>query len=199
MGGGGLERYREFAERLDGMIGALEERERPDVVLIDSRAGLHDDAAAVVTRLGAMVFLFAVGTPQTWHAYRVLFDYWRKNPAIRDVRQNLKMVSSMIPAENRDEYEKEFREASYKLFVPMYDETPPPVDAEALADERAVFNFDVGQETAPHFPLGVYWNAALQAFDPVRRPRAVPPDQVDLAYGSFVRGAAALLGITLPK
>jgi hypothetical protein len=199
MGGGAPGVYREFAERLDGMIGALEEREKPDVVLIDSRAGLHDDAAAVVTRLGAMAFLFAVNTAQTWHAYEILFKHWRDNPGIREIRQNLKMVSSMIPPKYRDEYEKEFREASYGLFQRhMYDETPTSKD-ETPADERAAFNFDVKQEAAPHFPFGVYWNEALQAFDPVRRPGATPDDQVDSAYGGFVRGTAALLGVTLRK
>jgi hypothetical protein len=191
MGGGGPGRYRDFAERLDGMIGAIEEREKPDVVLIDSRAGLHDDAAAVVTRLRAMAFMFAVGTAQTWHGYEALFSYWRRNPAIREIRQNLKMVSSMIPAEVREDYEKAFLEQSYGLFQRhMYDET---------ADDPTAFNSDVRDETAPHFPLGVYWNGALQAFDPVHRPGAVPPDHVDLAYGGFVRGAAALLGLTLRK
>jgi CobQ/CobB/MinD/ParA nucleotide binding domain len=213
MGGGG-EKYRDFAERLDGMIGELEQREKPDIVLLDSRAGLHDDAAAVVTRLGAMAFLFAVGTAQTWHAYEVLFKYWHNNPAIRGIRQNLKMVSSMIPPKNRDEYEKDFREASYGLFQRHMYDTPLPgrpdldLDVETIQElthqilqqiEPTPFNYDVKQEEAPHFPLGIYWNEALSTFDPVLHPRAVPEDQIELAFGGFVRGVADLLGIELRK
>ncbi len=192
MGGGEPDHYRDFAERLEGMVSALEAKERPDVVLIDSRAGLHDDAAAAVTRLGATAFLFAVGTAQTWQGYEILFKHWHRNPAIRELRQSLKIVSAMIPAEGRDEHEKEFLESSYGLFQRhLYDATPP--------GEPDAFNYDVRDESGPHFPLGIYWNLALQAFDPVRRPRAVPPDQVDLAYGGFVREAAALLAITLKR
>jgi Mrp family chromosome partitioning ATPase len=214
MGGGAPGRYREFAERLDEMLGALEERETPDVVLIDSRAGLHDDAAAVVTRLGATALLFAGGTAQTWKAYEILFKHWHHNPAIREIRQNLKMVSSMIPTSSRDQYEKEFEEASYGLFQRhLYDVAAPQgtnLDREVATVkeltqqilERAAppaFNYDVRQEEAPHFPLGIYWNEALMAFDPVRRPRAMPEDQVELAFGGFARGVSSLLGITLRK
>src|SRR5262249_9097919 len=63
-------------ERINHLVAALAKRQDPpDVVLLDSRAGLHDIGAAVVTQLGAEVFLFARDEPQSWRAYELLFEH----------------------------------------------------------------------------------------------------------------------------
>ncbi|WP_437877949.1 ParA family protein [Sorangium sp. So ce513] len=180
-----------FAERLEVMLDQLEAQEQPDVVLLDSRAGLHDLAAITVTRLGAMAFLFAGNTAQTWHGYDLLFQQWSRHPArARAVRENLKIVAGLVPETDRDRYLPSLLESSHSLFARrLYDAVPPGA--------VSTFNYDLHDSSAPHHPLEIYWTRALQEFDPVRRPQAVPEDQLEIAFGRFVRGAAELLGIPL--
>nr|VFJ60607.1 MAG: hypothetical protein BECKFW1821B_GA0114236_10583 [Candidatus Kentron sp. FW] len=55
-----------WSERLRRLLDALEERWRPDVVLIDSRAGIDEVASACLTDLSAtMILLFAIDGDQT--------------------------------------------------------------------------------------------------------------------------------------
>jgi len=75
-----------WADRLEHLIAEIEDKEKPDLVILDSRAGIHDIAAAAVTRLGAQTFLFAVDSSQTWKAYSFLFHHWQLHPNMQSVR-----------------------------------------------------------------------------------------------------------------
>lgn len=180
---------RELAERIDVMIGRLAARQGADVVLVDSRAGLHDLAAFAVTRLRAQSLLFSVASEQTFRAYRTLFEDWRGHPQLSSFRDNLHMVAALIPETGRDEYMRRFLESSYGLFSEtLYEEE------EIGQSDPEAFNFDLHDQAAPHFPLTVYWNRALQELDPVKRPGAVPDDQILAAAGAFCRAVGGLLG-----
>lgn len=150
----------DFAHRLAHMLQQLEAREKPDVVLLDSRAGIHDIAAIAITRLTNMAFLFAVNTPQTWQAYRHLLRHWQKwNVNLMAFRQNLKMVAGMVPETERMDYLTRCRESAYSLFLEtIYEET--------AAEDLDTFNFDLNDDAAPHFPLEILWNRAFQEFNP---------------------------------
>jgi len=150
----------DFAHRLAYMLQQLEAREKPDIVLLDSRAGIHDIAAIAITRLTDMAFLFAVNTPQTWQAYRHLFTHWQKwNANLTAFRQNLKMVAGMVPELGRMDYLARCRESAYNLFLEtIYEET--------VADDLNTFNFDLNDDAAPHFPLEILWNISFQEFNP---------------------------------
>ncbi|MDR3553906.1 MAG: AAA family ATPase [Syntrophobacteraceae bacterium] len=148
-----------WGERLQRMVEHLELLEQPDVVFLDSRAGLHDIAAVLVTRMGADAFLFAVDSAQTWTAYSFLFRSWKQHPRLTDFRERLQMVAGMVPETGREEYLARFRERSWDLFREhIYDE--------ATVENPDAFSFDLGSEEAPHYPLPILWNRALQEFDP---------------------------------
>ncbi len=92
----------DFAGRLGRMLAALESKHRPDFVLIDSRAGLHDISAATVPRLGGTVLLFAGATSQTWLAYRLMFSTWRRDATVlKRFRSRLRVVASQVPETGR--------------------------------------------------------------------------------------------------
>ena len=55
-----------WVARLDRVIQSLEDRYNPTVVLLESRSGLHDIAAATVMDLDAQVLLFATDSASTW-------------------------------------------------------------------------------------------------------------------------------------
>ena len=175
-----------WAERMNRMVGQVEEIEKPDIVFIDSRAGLQDIAASAVTSLGAHTLLFAVDSRQTWEGYRLLFSYWHRkmqedmelyDSLTRNLFPFMKVVAGLVPETEVEGYLTSFREHSYNLFSDnLYQET---------TDEPDVFNFDVGDEDAPHYPLLVNWTRRLQEFDPLQSPDFLHEPLVRVAFEDF--------------
>lgn len=153
-------RILDFAHRLSELLQKLETQEKPDIVLLDSRAGIHDIAAIAITRLTDMALLFAVNTPQTWQAYRFLFKHWQKwNVNLTAFRENLKIVAGMVPELSREDYFSRCRESAYNLFLEtIYEESDP--------EDLDTFNYPLTDDTAPHFPLEIFWNITFQEFNP---------------------------------
>lgn len=182
----------ELAERIDSMIARMTLRTRANIVLIDSRAGLHDLAAFSVTRLRAHALLFATGGPQTWSGYRVLFEDWMRHPSLEELRERLHVAAALVPETGRREYMERFVTASYDLFAEtMYESSEGSADSAQMD----LFNFDLNDDTAPHYPHSLYWSRALQEFDPVRDEGRATEDQVRLASEGFCRGLGQLVGL----
>jgi hypothetical protein len=180
--GGGVET---FADRLARMLDGLESEHQPDVVLLDSRAGLHDVAAITLTRLSSMSFLFAMGTAQTWAGYRTLFRQWQRQPEVgKRVRDRLRVVAAQVPETGRDAYLSQFEQDAYDLFADTLYEKAGPENPDA-------FNFDIRASDAPHHRLPIYWSRALQDWNPLRN--TVSDEQLQGAFGGFLRDATELL------
>lgn len=184
-----------FGERLGELIQAFEKHIEPDITILDSRAGLHDIAAVVVTRLGAHSLLFAVDSRQTWDAFQILFSTWNEHmERVRRFRDNLQMVAAMVPETGTIEYLDSFTERSYELYLNhLYDEVP--ADSVAAEIEGAYFSYDVRDASAPHYPVRINWSRALQQFDPVQRPESLIPEQIESAFGELFRWVEALVSV----
>lgn len=179
--GGKVER---FSQRTRRFIEALEQREKPDVVLIDSRAGLHDLAAVSVVDLATDVLLFGTDSAQTWQGYRLLFSHWQTCPAVlRAVRERLVMVEALFPELDQATRAEQFLEHAYTLFSEtVYERIEPGVDP-----DPEVFNFDINDESAPHYPLRIKWNSRFQEFDPLLLPKGIMTDaDITATYGDFI-------------
>ncbi|MBR2514419.1 MAG: tyrosine-protein kinase family protein [Halomonas sp.] len=150
-----------WAERLNRLVESLEQRHAPDVVILDSRAGLHDIAAVLVTRMDADTLLFGIDSGQTWAGYRMLFEHWNRHPNVEAFRHRLQMVASLVPETGRDEYLRRFREHAWDVFRDQLYDQAEPEDLEA-------FSFDLHDEAAPHVPWPIFWHRALQEFDPAQ-------------------------------
>jgi len=175
-----------WAERLQRMVQRLENKENPDLVILDSRAGLHDIAAVTVTRMDADTLLFAVDSMQTWNAYTFLFKHWQQHPQVEDFRQKLQIVAGMVPETGRDEYLRRFRENSWDLFREhLYDETE--------SQTADFFSFDLDSQEAPHYPLPIFWNRALQEFDPLRDGAGIDEQLAETATGKFMTEAERMV------
>jgi hypothetical protein len=176
---------RTFAERLSALVNNLETLHRPDVVLLDSRAGLHDIAAVATTRLGAMTFLFALGTRQTWDGYRILLNGWARRPDIaKDVRERIRVVASQIPETARAAYLDQFRQDSYDMFADILYEEAGPTQVDA-------FNYDIDAKDAPHDPLRINWSRPMQYWNPTAK--EVTLDEVHASLGDFLLRATELV------
>ncbi len=181
-----------FSQRMERLVKALEERERPDVVLIDSRAGLHDLAAISIASLADLALLFATDSEQNWQGYRQLFAHWQQRPLVlRGVRERLWMVRAMFPETEQKERFRHFLENSYDLFSEnLYDAIDP-----AQAEPDDAFSYAMDSESAPHYPLTVRWNARFMEFDPLAPGNrgGMGDTDIDLAFGPFVQRVKAIL------
>jgi cellulose biosynthesis protein BcsQ len=163
-----------FASRMQRVISTLEQRFQPDVVLIDSRAGLHDIAGIAITTLADTALLFVTGSAQNWMGYRQLFNHWQHRPVIKQrVRTRLAMVQALAPQNDKEYRAAEFQQHAYQLFADtLYDgETNDVAEAENLGITTASTTYrpQMDDQTAPHFPIRVEWSALFQEFDPLRR------------------------------
>lgn len=173
--------HESWAGRLSRMVGDLEEKLKPDMVLLDSRTGLHDASAALILAMGADTLMFAVDTRQTWTAYRFLFEHWRSHPDIRLLRERLWVVGSMVPRKNSESYVEGLRDGAHKLFAEtLYDQPPDSLDA--ATDPEPVFNFQPTDDSGNHYPREVLFDEGLVAFDPLDSLQEGP---IGAAYGKF--------------
>jgi cellulose biosynthesis protein BcsQ len=171
--------------RMRTMVERLEAQEKPDVVLIDSRAGLHDLAAVSITGLADTALLFATGGAQSWTGYRQLFSHWQHRPDVaKHVRERLVIVRALTPKTDRESAVRTFQRNAYELFSEtLYDELP----AEQV-EEGELFHPGEKDESAPHFPILVDWDERFQEFDPMLRPEdgGATQAQIEGAFGQLI-------------
>ena len=168
-----------WAVRLRGLLQRLEAGFEPTVVLLESRSGLHDFAAAAVTDVDARVLLFAVDSTSTWTDYGILFQHWKTRMLAASIRDRLAIVSALTPELDTDRYLREFREKSWNLFRDgLYTAVEPS------GNGGGPDSFDLDEEDAPHDPLPIHWNRGLAAGASLRDMEAATVAQ---AYGTFLR------------
>ena len=177
-----------FAQRLSQLLQALEGRYQPDLILIDSRAGLHETVAANLLHLGAEVLCFAVDTPATWQGYRYLFGHLkqlaRSSRSHRSSgapsgdlrwREHFKMVNARAGRE----IEPAFIGRSFELW------TDTLYDAIGAADEETAFSFDLNDDAAPHFPLTITRDNQFERLDLMRDVDQFSAGAIETVFGSL--------------
>jgi hypothetical protein len=194
-----------WVARLERLLGELEARIQPDVVLIDSRAGIDEVASSCVTDLGAkLVLLFALAGNQTWTGYNILFKHWNRAQVAQKIRERLKMVAALVPdTEQKVSYIEDLREDAYKIFAgSLYDEIAPSADAAGPTGDGGWhvgelvegWNFDEADETAPHSPWPVYWHSGWASLRSLHgRLVSVDAEEVNRIFGSLLEGVSATL------
>jgi len=184
----GVER---FSQRVIRLLNELENQEQPDVVLIDSRAGLHDLAALSIVELASVAFLFATDSAQSWQGYDTLFAHWQARPNVaRHVRERIYMVDALFPEANQQNRAERFKEKAFDLFTRrLYDEN------NAEGSSRDLFSFDLNDDAAPHFPMRIKWNNRFQEFDPkLLTDGLFTRADIDASFGNFLVQSNGLLG-----
>ncbi|MCK9504247.1 MAG: hypothetical protein M0Q95_08690 [Porticoccaceae bacterium] len=172
-----------YASRLKIMVKALELEYQPDVVLIDSRAGLHETVAAPLLHLNAEVLCFAVDMPVTWQGYKYLFSHLAQLAQTSITlglatswRDRIQMVSARALPGTR----AEFIANAYSLWVDtLYDEQEP--------EDGDVFSFDERNESAPHYPIVIPRSDLFERFDPVKQLNELSESQINETFGAFFK------------
>lgn len=178
-----------WSARLKRLINALEARVQPDLILIDSRAGIDEIASSCVTDLGArLVLLFAIQGSQTWAGYRILFQHWLRRGVAADIRERLQIVGALLPETDEIAYLEGLRESASDLFTVLYDSIPP---GESTAER---FHFEESDTAAPHHPWGVKWHRSFVGlFSLDGRLAVIDATQVDAIFGALIDGVNSAL------
>ncbi|MFW5333249.1 ParA family protein [Hydrogenophaga sp. ZJX-1] len=178
-----------WSDRLKRLIDALEARVNPDVILIDSRAGIDEVASSCVTDLGAkLVLLFALEGSQTWAGYRILFEHWLRRGVAAEIRERLQIVGALLPETDEIAYLEGLRERAADLFSAVYDAIPP---GESTAEW---FHYEEADTSAPHYPWGIKWHRSfvgLRSLD--GRLAVIDAQQVQSIFGALINGVTNTL------
>lgn len=180
-----------WSMRLRRLLMALESRWQPDVVLIDSRAGIDEVASACVTDLSATaVLMFAIDGEQTWSGYQILLRHWRKSGVAREIRRRLQLVGAMIPELGETDYFTGLRERAWDVFAEeLYDEVP--AGEPALGD---TWSFDEPDESAPHYPWPIRWHRSFSALTSLHlHLQGLDAEQVGHVFGPYLEGIERLI------
>lgn len=179
-----------FGDRLARAIAQLEEQVKPDVVLLDSRAGIHHISAVALTRLDAFSYLFASDSAQTWAGYKALFSHWAIKPeTIKRVRELLRLVSALTPAAaDKDAFRDTFGEHAFDTFLPLYDEEPSeehPADESSDEPLPELFSFGPFEEGAPHRPICIWHERVYVSFSPLTQALQLDAGNAKQAFGEL--------------
>ncbi|MBL8896603.1 MAG: hypothetical protein JNM84_03200 [Planctomycetes bacterium] len=176
-----------FGDRTARLIDALEDLVKPDVTLIDSRAGLHDVGAISVVRLGAVSFLFATETEENWLGYQYMFEAWGRQPSVLEqFRDTLQVVASLVPETGAQLYLERLGDRAHALFSGYIYESSSP--------GQPGFNFGRSDSEGPHFPIPVRWNRSFFAHDPTNTTfDSVQENLVEASFGEFFARADELV------
>lgn len=180
-----------WSQRLQRLISDLEHRWTPDVILIDSRAGIDEVASACVTDLGAnLVLLFALDGDQTWSGYKILFRHWRTTGVVREIRDRLQIIGALIPELDSVDYTIGLREEAWSLFADeLYDEVP--AGTTATGD---TWSFDSADEGGPHYAWAIRWNRGFNSLRAVHsRLEVIDAAEVSVVFGPVVEGISGVL------
>lgn len=192
----------DFADRLERAVRACEEAvardgdsgRRPDVVLLDSRAGIHDIAAVTISRLCDLALLFGTDNAQTWEGYGDLFEAWLTSGQARAIREKLRMVASMVPdspLRPQDAYLQSFREHAWECFSLLYDDDVPDPETHALDMDN--FSPFLEDEAAPHHPIPILFEPGLVGLDAASVRGWQDRSFVQAAYRDFLPTATLLI------
>jgi hypothetical protein len=190
---------RPFAARLEQAIAACEDQvtglsRAPDVVLLDSRAGMHDIAAVTLTHLSGLALLFAVDNPSTWEGYKMLFTQWQQRPALaRQLRERLRIVAAMFHSAGDAKRLPALRDRAQELFAgTLYDQLD--TDEDGTDDESdEPYHPPLEDDDAPHAPVPILFGNDLVGLDPLRSRDWPELPFVEAAYRTFTTTVERLL------
>ncbi|HMV69186.1 MAG TPA: P-loop NTPase [Myxococcota bacterium] len=148
-------------ERLRDVFEQLREQSRPDVVLVDARAGFHDVGGIALAALSHGVVFFGLPNEQSWVGLeavaRVVGAAGRDEDG--DPKLWLQVVHCHANGREEDAEKLRFQDKAWEI----------------LRDQRYYGEVlpDVRDPSAPHFPIVIPWKAELRGAGGLVTPRAL--------------------------
>jgi CobQ/CobB/MinD/ParA nucleotide binding domain len=182
---------------------------RYDVILVDSRAGLHETTASAILGLGADVFLFGLNEPQTFQGYPALLGHLARfvRPAgpTPEWLERITMVQSKAPSpESKQEFVEKCRTLFSEVglgFRPRTNTVEVPLPAEPFGDvpwDDDVQDEDLmlDPEAGPREPLCILEDERFRFFNPASRQDLLSKQLYGASFGMFLDRISEALSIS---
>ena len=182
-------------DQVASIIDAVENYSRYDLVLIDSRAGLHEIAAAALFGLGAEIFCFGIDEPQTFQGYGALFGhinrYSRGDAANGDWYSRVTIVQAKAPLDA--EQREDFRAGLDPLFKSekangAMQGVSQPEDFSDIPWDDSISDAELGLTDIGGVPdvLAVLFDPVFVGFDPLRKRDQLSEVAYQKAFGGLL-------------
>lgn len=196
-----------FMDNLRALLDEFSFR-RYDVILIDSRAGLHETTASALVGLGADVFCFGVDQLQTLQGYELLFSAIasNKNTLTNGINwaQKLHFVHAKAPleSEKRKSFSDKIESLCSKFFDTEKSERKIDSNILELKDSFDVdWNENINLEDFDLLNSDFEFNEVLTVlddktyseFDPLRNRDTLLDKVYNITFGSLLRKAESLV------
>jgi Mrp family chromosome partitioning ATPase len=167
---------------LNDLLRDLKEAVQPDILLIDSRAGLHDIGGLALSSLAHWHVTFGLDSEQSWAGLRLAIAHLGRERLLDgQAQQDCLIVQAQVKPDDRVASEDRFRRRSYEIFSEVYYDAPGNANAEwPVPDEMA--------NDEPHFPVSLVHDTRIMGYSSAN----LIADY--LCEGDYKRFAEKLLG-----
>lgn len=163
--------------KLKKLVELFEETGQYDVVLVDSRAGLHESTAGAMLALGGDVLLFGTDQPQTYQGYSLLFAHLAQFPIEpqNDWRDNLHFIHAKSGRTDKAKQESEGKFSDLFRYINRTEVFKDANAGDKLSGEDIELVWDESQdeklleeEIAPQV-MHILDDGQYHDFDPINR------------------------------
>jgi hypothetical protein len=148
---------------LHDLLKMLRTKLKPDVFLIDSRAGLHDLGGLSLSGIAHLQVLFGLRSQQSWDGLALVISHLGKEMIISGRPQRVCVVVHGMASPQgavREEEIRNFKERSYQVFCDSYYDSPDTSGAEWPIP-------DLESNESPHFPAVLTWDVRVTGYSSI--------------------------------
>lgn len=196
-----------FLDRVKSLISYYVNSGNYDLILIDSRAGLHETTAAALIGLGGEVFMFGINEPQTFIGYSALLNHMSRFFSGREQLERWTRKVTMVQAkaesgEDISVYEMQCQD----LFISSGlisninlvngDQVPLPADPfhDVPWSDDSADNETQLEEISDLIPtIVIFDDSRFKSFDPYSRKNLLSKTFYEATYGSFLESIDAVV------
>jgi len=166
-----------LGDKLKKLVELCESTKRYDVILVDSRAGLHESTAAAMLSLGGEVLLFGINQPQTFQGYKLLFAHLAQfsNNSSNDWQSRFSFVHAKAGRNDKAKQDvaEKFKDL-YRLLTTTSVSTPRCKEETITADDIDFVwddsqENDLGEELPECRVMHILDDGQYRDFDPISR------------------------------
>ena len=167
----------------------LRAQAKPDLILVDSRAGLHDLGGLTLCGLAHWHVLFGLDSEQSWLGLRVAVARLGKEQILGGrTQRDIVVVHSMVPPQDgKEESIERFRQQAFDVFRAEYYNDPADANAEwPLPDAKAT--------EEPHYSIPLIYDNKVMGY---RNLEKVADYLCEGDFGAFGSAVAKKVGLKL--
>jgi hypothetical protein len=145
---------------LHALLVQLRSKVKPDIVLVDSRAGFHDLGGLTLSGLAHLQVMFGLRSEQSWQGLALAIAHLGKEMVLSGAQQRecaiVQTMTSPSGAVREDEVRR-FKERSFEVFSANYYDSVDTEDAEWPVP-------DIESTEAPHYPAVLTWDVRISGY-----------------------------------